>query len=91
MTFLPCPFGFQPSGNPQKCDCAQELNGIPGVRCNIDTITVHRPAAVWIGNNSNSHITHSNCPFDYCKAEDNNLSIWNQNDQCVFNRSGVCV
>ena len=50
VTFLPCPFGFQPSGNPQKCDCAQELTGIPGVWCDIDTITVHRPAAVWIGN-----------------------------------------
>ena len=89
VTFLPCPFGFQPSGIPQKCDCAQELTGIPGVWCDIDTITVHRPAAMWIGNNSNSHISHSNCPFDYCKPEDSNLSLWNQDDQCVFNRSGV--
>ena len=80
VRFVPCPFGFQPSGNPQKCDCAQ---GIPGVWCDIDTITVHHPAAVWIGNNSNSHISHSNCPLDYCKPEDSNLSLWNQNDQCT--------
>ena len=89
VTFLPCPFGFQPSGNPQKCDCAQALTGIPGVWCDIDTITVHRPAAMWIGNYSNSRITHSNCPFDYCAPEDSNLSLWNQDNQCVFNRSGV--
>ena len=89
VTFLPCPFGFQPSGNPQKCDCAQELTGIPGVWCDIDTITVHRPAAMWIGNNSNNHITHSSCPLDYCKQVDNSLSLWNQDDQCVFNHSGV--
>ena len=89
VTFLPCPFGFQPSGNPQKCDCAQELTAIPGVWCDIDTITVHRPAAMWIGNYSNSLITHGNCPLDYCKPEDSSLSLWRQDDQCAFNRSGV--
>ena len=89
VTFLPCPFGFQPSGNPQKCDCAQELTGIPGVWCDIDTITVYRPAAMWIGNYSNSLITHDNCPLDYCAPEDSSLSLWKQDDQCLFNRSGV--
>ena len=89
VTLLPCPFGFQPSGNPQKCDCAQELTGIPGVWCDIDTITVYRPAAVWIGNYSNSLITHDNCPLDYCTPEDSSLSLWKQDDQCAFNRSGV--
>ena len=89
VTFLPCPFGFQPSGNPQKCDCAQELTGIPGVWCDIDTITVHRPAAMWIGNYSNSLITHDNCPLDYCTPEDSSLSLWKQDDQCTFNHSGV--
>ena len=86
VTLCPCPFGFNLSDNPPKCDCALHLRK-PGVECNINTQLIHRPALVWIGNYSNEVVVHTNCPFDYCKAE---ISLYEQK-QCAFNRSGVFV
>ena len=91
MTFLPCPFGFQPSGNPQKCDCAQGLTGIPGVWCDIDTITVHRPAAMWIGNYSNSRNTHKTIVhFDYCASQRIAISVFGSRMISVHVQSFWC-
>ena len=88
VTLRPCPFGFNLSDNPPKCDCALHLKK-PGVECNINTQLIHRPALVWIGNYSNEVVVHTNCPFDYCKPEDNDISLYEQDQQCAFNRSGV--
>ena len=88
ISFRPCPLGFNLSDNPPKCDCALQLRK-PGVKCNINTQLIHRPALVWIGNYSDEVGVHTNCPFDYCKPEDNDISLHEQNKQCTFNRSGV--
>ena len=88
ISFRPCPLGFNLSDNPPKCDCALQLRK-PGVKCNINTQLVHRPALVWIGNYSDEVVVHTNCPFDYCKPTDNEISLYEQNQQCAFNRTGV--
>jgi len=90
VSFHPCPLGFSLSDNPPKCDCALQLRK-PGVNCNINTQLIHRPALIWIGNYSNEVVVHTNCPFDYCKPQDNDISLYEQNQQCAFNRSGSCV
>ena len=87
-SFHPCPLGFNLSDNPPRCDCALQLR-MPGVKCNIDTQLIHRPALVWIGNYSDEVVVHTNCPFDYCKPKDNEISLYEQDQQCAFNRSGV--
>ena len=88
ISFRPCPLGFKLSDNPPKCDCAPHLRK-PGVKCSIDTQLIHRPALIWIGNYSDEVVVHTNCPFDYCKSKDNDISLHEQNEQCAFNRSGV--
>ena len=88
ISFRPCPVGFNLSDTPPKCDCALQLRK-PGVKCNINTQLIHRPALVWIGNYSDEVVIHTNCPFDYCKSTDNEISLYEQNQQCAFNRSGV--
>ena len=88
IPFRPCPHGFNLSGNPPKCDCALQLRK-RGVKCNISTQLIHRPALVWIGNYSDEVVVHTNCPFDYCKPKDNEISLYEQDQQCAFNRSGV--
>ena len=88
ISFRPCPLGFNLSDNPPKCDCVLQLRK-PGIKCNINTQLIHRPALVWIGNYSDEVVVHTNCPFDYCKSKDNEISLYEQDQQCAFNRSGV--
>ena len=88
ISFHPCPLGFNLSDTPPKCDCAVQLRK-SGVKCNINTQLIHRPALVWIGNYSDEVVVHTNCPFDYCKPKDNEISLYEQDQQCAFNRSGV--
>ena len=88
ISFRPCPLGFNLSDNPPKCDCTLQLRK-PGIKCNINTQLIHRPALVWIGNYSDEVVVHTNCPFDYCKPTDNGISLYEQDQQCAFNHSGV--
>ena len=88
VSFLPCPLGFNLSGEPPECACAPQLRK-PGVKCDINKQLIHRPASLWIGNYSNEVVVHTNCPFDYCKPEDNEISLYQQDQQCAFNRSRV--
>jgi len=88
ISFRPCPLGFKLLGNPPKCDCSPQLRK-PGVKCNINTQLIHRPALVWIGNYSDEVVVHTNCPFDYCKPEGSDISLYEQNQQCAFNHVGV--
>jgi len=85
ISFLPCPLGFNLSDNPPKCDCALQLRK-PGVKCNINSQLIHHPALVYY---SDEVVVHTNCQFDYCKPGDNDISLYEQNQQCAFNRSGV--
>ena len=88
VSFLPCPLGFSLSGEPPECACAPHLRK-PGVKCDINKQLIHQPASLWIGNYSNELIVHTNCPFDYCRPEDHDISLYKQDQQCAFNRSGV--
>ena len=90
MVFQDCPFGFKLSNSPPYlCNCMPHISAA-GVRCNISTQTIHRPANMWIGNYSGGIAVHPNCPFDYCKPESMNISLWNQDEQCAhMNRSGI--
>ena len=88
IVFLPCPFGFELNGITSKCDCASHLRA-PGVICNINSQTIHRPASMWIGNYSGDLILHHNCPFDYCQPVGGDISLSDQDAQCSFNRSGI--
>ena len=87
VVFLPCPFGFEL--NARKCDCASHLLRSPGVTCDINSQTIHRPNSMWIGNYSGDVTLHLNCPFDYCETEGGSISLSYQDTQCSFNRSGV--
>ena len=90
VVFQDCPFGFQLSETPPfLCNCMPHIS-TAGVKCNISTQTIHRPANMWIGNYSGGIAVHSNCPFDYCKLGNINISLWSQDEQCAhINHSGV--
>ena len=88
IVFLPCPFGFELNTTCSKCDCASHLRA-PGVICDINSQTIHRPKSMWIGNHSDDLTLHLNCPFDYCETEGGSISLSYQDTQCSFNRSGV--
>ena len=88
-TILDCPLGFELNENSSTCDCIDYLTR-NGITCNIMDQTVHRTAFVWIGNNSNDIIVvHHNCPFDYCNQTVSDFSLYTQEEQCSFNRTGV--
>ena len=54
IVLLPCPLGFQEVRDPPTCSCLTWLSVVPGVTCDINTQSIHRPRNVWIGNYSGS-------------------------------------
>ena len=89
VEFQTCPFGFNLSAAPPyHCNCMPHISAA-GVKCNITTQTIHRPANMWIGNYSGGITVHSNCPFDYCKPGSINISLWNEGEQCAHKHSGI--
>ena len=89
ITFKDCPLGFELSEiRPYVCICAPHL-AESGVRCNIDTQTFQYQGNSWIGKQSDNVAIHKSCPFDYCKPDFSDINLWNQDEQCANNRSGV--
>ena len=89
ITFKDCPIGFELSqAPPHVCTCAPHL-AVPEVWCNINTQIFQYQGNMWIGNYSDDVTVHRNCPFDYCKPDSSDISLWNQDEQCAHNRSGV--
>lgn len=79
-----CPFGFPWSQALQQCSCS------PGVRCDINTLTIFRTGTQWIGNSSRNVLAmHGNCPSNLCTSADMGFSIATQDDQCVSGHQGV--
>ena len=89
--FLPCPAGFcLTSEKPFKCDCNHQLRHLPTVKCHIQDQTISRSGLVWVGSDGNeSVITSQQCPLDYCKQEDINVTLDNLDSQCNYNHSGT--
>ena len=89
VAFLKCPPGLELSSDFSVCECEPHLKNYK-LTCDTGTWTLHRPASMWIGYYGKKQVViHPNCPFHYCKSEDTNLSLSNQDEQCAFNHSGV--
>ena len=85
-----CPFGLKTvlrDGN-LVCICSDHLHR-EKIVCNIDELTLYKTAPMWVGNYSGDITVHRNCPFGYCKTNFTAVNIFNQQDQCDWNRSGV--
>jgi predicted outer membrane repeat protein len=90
-----CPWGFEEQSN-GSCQC-QLLN--LGLHCDMNNFIIIRDAQQWVGatyehNLGKSNpgvIAHQHCPFDYCRSDNESLSISleNQDEQCAFNREGI--
>ena len=92
VNLLPCPVGFQMIDG--QCTCAQVLLDSHISSCTIvnGTPYIHRPIPYWIGlptDNASSLLVHSQCPYDYCKPYDLNITPHNHDIQCQFQRSGT--
>ena len=89
LTILNCPPGFELSNDFSTCGCEPHLKTF-GIKCDIQTQTFNRPGSTWIGYYRDKQVTvHNNCPFRYCKSENKDFILDNQDDQCAFNHSGV--
>ena len=94
LKFKPCPLGFiLMTMNGSFCNCIDTLKQV-GVKCDIGKNAIFRPGAVWIGYVNNSVegsgvVAHPHCPFDFCKANSNNVRFADMDQQCNYNRSGV--
>ena len=103
VTLKNCPEGFtlQEGDHGFQCDCSRRLTNVdPGITCNINNQTIHRPPAVWIGyhnttglnstNETGVVLIHPNCPLHYCVPTPNDINLAkNPGKQCAFNHSGT--
>ena len=91
-----CPLGFALNKMLQLCQCdpVLKISKISADSCNIDTLTIPRPANSWITgktnvDNSHTYQVSTRCPFDYCLPHSSHLNLSNPDSQCQFNRTGV--
>ena len=91
-----CPLGFALNKMLQLCQCDPVLktSKISADSCNIDTLTIPRPANSWITgktnvDNSHTYQVSTRCPFDYCLPHSSHLHLSNPDSQCQFDRTGV--
>ena len=90
ISLRPCPPGFSLSKHPPfKCDCNQLMQQLPGVKCHIQSQTISRSGLVWINTDGNETVAASNCPYNYCKREEINMTSEDPDSQCNFNHSGT--
>ena len=91
VLFLPCPTGFTlTSERPFRCDCNDHLQQLPKVQCHIQDLTITRSGLIWVGSDGNETvITSQQCPLDYCKQENINVTLNDSDSQCNYNHSGT--
>ncbi len=95
LTLLPCPDGFILASNGQ-CVCEERLREY-NVSCTIDEdvqLTKKADSGFWMGaeyeNGSYVGLILSQiCPVEYCRTDEVNMTLHNQDTQCVNGRSGV--
>ena len=99
-----CPIGFQTTANVEKnceCECHSNITYyIYPETCNSLTESFEVELNAWIsytnisGQNEYYLLTHSNCPYDYCRSTTAEISISlnslsDIDKQCDLNRAGV--
>ena len=89
--FHSCPTGFTlTSEKPFKCDCNHQLQHLSTIKCHIQDQTISRSGLIWVGSDGNETvITSQQCPLDYCKQEDINVTLDDPDTQCNYNHSGT--
>ena len=94
FTILPCPPGFNLTGNPPRCNCSDVLTRYLKISCQIIN---GEGNFMWTGNpwmnisENNDTVYTENCPHYYCKNFNGTEKINLQNDsayQCELNRRG---
>ena len=94
FTILPCPPGFNLTGNPPRCNCSDVLTRYLKISCQVIN---GEGKFMWTGNpwmniSENNDILYTeNCPHYYCKNFNGTEKINLQNEsayQCEFNRRG---
>ena len=93
ITLLPCPTGFNLTGDPPGCEC-YSVFGANHISCDVTSGCVIRSgtqfvAAVFDGNETTGVIVHNHCPFGYCKPQQVTVDLNTPDSQCAFNRSGT--
>ena len=90
ISFRPCPLGFALSRDPPfRCDCNQLMQHLPEVKCHIQDQTILRSGQIWINTDGNQTVAASNCPYNYCKREEINITFEDPDSQCNFNHTGT--
>ena len=87
ISFRPCPPGFNLTDD--RCNCNQQLQQLPGVKCHIQDETITRSGLVWIGTDGNDTQTSSNCPYNFCTMKEISITLNDSDSQCTFNHSGT--
>lgn len=92
-----CPLGFLFSVSQRDCLCLQSVT--LELKCNYNDYSVQRATKYWLSaaflhtqiNQSYGVIIHSHCPYDYCRSDNDSLSVYLENPdmQCQFNHSGI--
>ena len=88
---LPCPVGFDLEENTHICKCSLQLKQRNTTECDINTRTIIRLPPYWLSNHSEHLLIYDNCPFDYCKTTQVEITMQEPNisKQCAFNRTGT--
>ena len=90
ISFRPCPPSFSLSKDPPyRCDCNHLMKSLPGVKCHIKDQTLSRRGQIWINTDGNETVAASNCPYNYCKREEINITFEDPDSQCNFNHTGT--
>ena len=93
-----CPIGFTLHKTDRYCECRPSILK-HYLSCDIDNHRIRRSESQWVGvttihtieDENPGIIAHQHCPFDYCRRDNESLSIHleEQDDQCAFNRVGI--
>ena len=95
ITFQYCPIGFEYSNLTNECICDHRLQMFTNT-CNIDSQTLLRTVHMnfWVNafydnETFEGYITHPQCPLNYCSKERKDINLYNPDEQCNSNRSGL--
>jgi hypothetical protein len=98
LTIKKCPIGFTLHKIDRYCECMPSILK-HHLNCDMDKHRILRSESQWVGvttihtvaGENPGIIAHQRCPFDYCRRDNESLSIRleEQDDQCAFNRAGI--